>query len=60
MRSFISTWRIILQGDILSKSLNEDDLVREYIAPEGDIQKSSFFEAINTRGLEQLIDVFES
>ncbi len=47
-------------GRHLIQSLNEDDFVRENIAPEGGIQKSSFFEAINTRGLEQLIDVFES
>ena len=42
------------------KSLTEADFAKEHIAPEGGIQKSSFFEAINTRGLEQLIDVFES
>jgi hypothetical protein len=42
------------------KSLTEADFAKEHIAPEGGIQKSSFFEAINTRGLEQLIDIFES
>ncbi len=47
-------------GRHLIQSLNEDDFAREHIAPEGGIQKSSFFEAINTRGLEQLIQVFES
>lgn len=47
-------------GRHLIQSLNEDDFAREYIAPEGGIQKSSFFEAVNTRGLEQLIQVFEA
>jgi hypothetical protein len=47
-------------GRHLIQSLTEDDLAREHIAPEDGIQKSSFFEAINTRGLEQLIQVFES
>lgn len=38
--------------------LNEDDFARENIAPEGGIQKSSFSEIINHRGLEQLQFVF--
>lgn len=47
-------------GRDLIKALKEDDFVREYIAPDGGIEKSSFFEAINSRGLEQLIEVFHS
>ncbi len=47
-------------GRHLIQSLNEDDFARENIAPEEGIQKSSFFEAINTRGLTQLIQVFEA
>ena len=39
--------------------LEHDDFARENIAPENGIKKSSFSEAINTRGLEQLQIVFE-
>jgi hypothetical protein len=47
-------------GRDLIKALKEDDFVREHIAPDGGIEKSSFFEAINSRGLEQLMEVFQS
>jgi len=47
-------------GRYLLQALREDDFVREYIAPEGGIEKSSFFEAINSRGLTQLMQVFEA
>jgi hypothetical protein len=47
-------------GRYLLQALREDDFVREYIAPEDGIEKSSFFEAINSRGLEQLMQVFEA
>ena len=43
----------------LLQILNEDEFARETIAPEAGIQKSSFSEAINTRGLEQLQYVFQ-
>ena len=39
--------------------LEQDDFARENIAPENGIKKSSFSEAINTRGLEQFQSVFE-
>ncbi|MCP4721635.1 MAG: IS4 family transposase [Desulfobacteraceae bacterium] len=39
--------------------LEQDDFARENIAPEGGIKKSSFSEAISTRGIEQLQSVFE-
>jgi IS4 transposase len=39
--------------------LEQDDFARENIAPEDGIRKSSFSEAINTRGLEQFQIVFE-
>jgi len=39
--------------------IEQDDFARENIAPEDGIKKSSFSEAINTRGLEQLQVVFE-
>ena len=42
----------------LLQVLEENDYVREHIAPEGGIKKSSFSEAINNRGLEQFAYVF--
>ena len=45
-------------GTHLVDVLEKDDFARENIAPDDGIKKSSFFEAINTRGLEQLIFVF--
>ena len=39
--------------------LGEDDLARTVIAPKDGIKKSSFSEAINTRGLEQFAYVFQ-
>jgi hypothetical protein len=39
--------------------LEQDDFARKNIAPEDGIKKSSFSEAINTRGLEQFQIVFE-
>jgi hypothetical protein len=45
-------------GTHLVQVLEEDTFAREYIAPKEGIKKSSFFEAINTRGLEQLAVVF--
>jgi hypothetical protein len=46
-------------GRHLIQVLKEDDFARNNIAPEDGIEKSSFFEAINTRGLEQLEFVFK-
>ena len=46
-------------GRHLLQVLKEDDFARKDIAPKDGIGKSSFFEAINTRGLEQLEFVFE-
>lgn len=43
----------------LLQALKEDDFARQYIAPEQGIEKSSFSEAINSRGLEQMFHVFE-
>ncbi len=43
----------------LIQTLKEDDFARENIAPEDGISRSSFSEAINNRGLEQLKYVFE-
>lgn len=46
-------------GRHLIQVLKEEDFARENIAPKAGIKKSSFFEAINNRGLEQLKAVFE-
>ncbi len=46
-------------GRHLIQVLKEDDFARTVIAPLDGIKKSSFFEAINDRGLEQLIYVYE-
>jgi len=43
----------------LVQTLEENDFARHHIAPEGGISRSSFSEAINERGLEQFMAVFE-
>ena len=43
----------------LVQVLQEDDFARENIAPEGGISRSSFSEAVNERGLEQFLYVFQ-
>ncbi len=43
----------------LLQTLKEDNFARENIAPANGIEKSSFGEATNSRGLEQFIHVFE-
>lgn len=45
-------------GRHLLQALKEDDFARENVAPAAGINKSSFFEAINSRGLDQLMEVF--
>jgi len=44
----------------LLQVLEEDDFARSEIAPKAGIQKSSFSEATNTRGLEQFLYVFQN
>lgn len=46
-------------GRELIQTLQEDEHAREHVAPVGGIEKSSFFEAVNSRGLEQLMEVFQ-
>ena len=46
-------------GRHLLQELEENKFVKAVIAPQAGIKKSSFSEAINTRGLEQLIILFE-
>lgn len=43
----------------LVSDLNENNFAKEFIAPHGGISRSSFSEAVNSRGLEQLQHVFE-
>ena len=44
----------------LLQTLKEDNFAREHIAPKDGIEKSSFSEATNSRGLEQFMHIFES
>ncbi len=46
-------------GRHLLQFLEEDEFARKVIAPPDGIKKSAFFEAINSRGLEQLFYVFK-
>ena len=46
-------------GSHLVQVLEEDDFAKNEIAPPDGIKKSSFFEAVNHRGLEQLLYIFE-
>jgi hypothetical protein len=45
-------------GRHLLQALDEDDFARQMIAPPGGVSKSSFFDAINTRGREHLFGLF--
>ena len=45
-------------GSELLQALEQNDFAKECVSPSKGIKKSSFFEAINTRGLEQLAEVF--
>ena len=47
-------------GRHLLKVRKEDEYTRNSMAPEEGIEKNSFFEAINTRGLDQLLQLFET
>jgi hypothetical protein len=47
-------------GRHLLQNLNEDDFAREHIAPGKGIAKTSFFEAMNDRGLDQFLYVFNA
>lgn len=49
-----------VSGRHLIQVLKEDDFARKNIAPKDGIEKSSFFEAINNRGLEQLQLIYKN
>jgi hypothetical protein len=44
----------------LLQTLKEDDFAKKHIAPEDGIEKSSFSEATNSRGIEKLMHVFQN
>ena len=46
-------------GRHLLQVLQQEDFAATHIAPPDGIQKSAFFEALNSRGLEQMIHVYE-
>lgn len=45
-------------GRELLQALEEDDYARNLIAPAGGIKRSTFFDTVNYRGVEQLLYVF--
>jgi hypothetical protein len=45
-------------GCHLLQALKENHFARQYVAPEKGIQKSSFFEDISSRGMEQMVELF--
>lgn len=47
-------------GRHLLQVLAEEDFAATHIAPPGGIQKSAFFEAINSRGLESMVLTYEN
>jgi len=47
-------------GRHLLQALEQNDFAKECVAPPKGIKKSAFFEAINTRGLEQLSQLFNA
>lgn len=46
-------------GRELIQALEQNNFAKECVAPPKGIKKSAFFEAINNRGLDQLIEIFE-
>lgn len=45
-------------GRELIQALQEDDYARDLVAPAGGIKRSTFFDTVNDRGVEQLLHVF--
>lgn len=45
-------------GRELIQALQEDDYARKFVAPAGGIKRSTFFDTVNERGVEQLLFVF--
>ena len=49
----------MIRRGILASDLNENNFAKGFIAPHGGVSRSSFSEAVNSRGLEQFQHVFE-
>ena len=45
-------------GRELIQTLQEDDYARQFVAPDNGIKRSTFFDTVNDRGVEQLLFVF--
>lgn len=45
-------------GSELIQALQEDDYARQFVAPAGGIKRSTFFDTVNDRGVQQLLAVF--
>jgi len=45
-------------GRELLQALEEDDYARQFVAPADGIKRSTFFDTVNDRGVEQLLFVF--
>jgi hypothetical protein len=45
-------------GTELIQALQEDDYARQFVAPAGGLKRSTFFDTVNDRGVEQLLAVF--
>ena len=45
-------------GRHLLQALEKDELAKELVSPENGLKKSTLFEAINSRGLDQLFHVY--
>ncbi len=45
-------------GRELIQALQEDDYAKQFVAPAGGIKRSTFFDTVNERGVEQLLFVF--
>jgi len=45
-------------GRELIQTLQEDDYARQFVVPAGGIKRSTFFDTVNDRGVEQFLYVF--
>lgn len=45
-------------GRELLQALEEDDYAKQFVAPAGGVKRSTFFDTVNDRGVEQLLFVF--
>ncbi len=45
-------------GRELLQALEEDDYAKQFVAPAGGVKRSTFFDTVNDRGVEQLLFIF--